>query len=260
MIAGAERNFASAEASALHDAIHAAVGADALDQFARTIWHGFGAGAVSEDDAATLQALIDRRRPLAIGRGGVGARALGKFASRFAPRQSRRLTDQQKQAARERRRSLASSSPMPWGLCNKFSESLRAVLAIIGGEVKYSGNCDLAIDHIGALAGVCRSSVQAAIHEARRLGLIRVTERPQPGRKNLTNVITVISKEWLAWIKRGPAAHRPARIGSKISAVKKNLRRAANFLSPTNNIFEKKNGEKEVWRGSGPPDTRTRRE
>jgi hypothetical protein len=88
-----------------------------------------------------------------------------------------------------------------------------AVLCIIAGEVKHHGVCDLPIDKIAALAGVCRTTVQTTLHEARRHNHIKITERPQPGRKSLPNVVEVVSAEWRMWLKRGPTAHRP--IGSK---------------------------------------------
>ncbi len=102
-----------------------------------------------------------------------------------------------------------------------FTESESAVLAIIAGEVKHHGTCELPIDQIAALAGVCRTSVQNALHEARRLGLIRIAHRPQRGRKHLPNMVEILSPEWRTWLKRGPTAHRP--IGSKSSAQVKNL-------------------------------------
>jgi len=43
---------------------------------------------------------------------------------------------------------------------------------------------------------------------AARDGLITVLRRPRPGRKNLTNVIRVISAEWSAWLKH--RSHRPS--------------------------------------------------
>jgi hypothetical protein len=50
--------------------------------------------------------------------------------------------------------------------------------------------------------------VPDAFHEARRLGLIKITERPVPGHKNLPNRVEVISPEWLIWIKRRPSPGR----------------------------------------------------
>jgi hypothetical protein len=87
------------------------------------------------------------------------------------------------------------------------------VLCIVAGEVKHHGACDLPVDRIAALAGVCRTTVQTTLHEARRLDHIRITERPQPGRKHLTNMIEVINAEWRAWLKGAPSAH--STIGSK---------------------------------------------
>jgi hypothetical protein len=50
--------------------------------------------------------------------------------------------------------------------------------------------------------------VQTTLHEARLLGHITVTERPRRGEKNLTNIVRICSREWLAWVKRGPSAAR----------------------------------------------------
>jgi hypothetical protein len=72
--------------------------------------------------------------------------------------------------------------------------------------------CDLPIDKIAALTGVCRTTVQTTIHEARRLGHLKITERPIAGKKHLPNVVEIVSAEWRAWIKRAPSAAR--RIGS----------------------------------------------
>ena len=74
-------------------------------------------------------------------------------------------------------------------------EGQRAVLCIVAGEIKHRGLCDLPIDKIAALAGVCRTAVQTTIHEARRLGHIKITERPIPGRKHLPNVVEIASAE-----------------------------------------------------------------
>ena len=132
-------------------------------------------------------------------------------ASRFTPRQRQRSPD--RQASRDRRRRLGGSSVLPDTLRHHYTEGQRAVLCIIAGEIKHHGLCDLPIDKIAALAGVCRTTVQTTLHEARRLGHIRITERPLPGRKNLSNLVQIVSAEWRAWLNRGPSAHRP--IGSK---------------------------------------------
>jgi len=103
---------------------------------------------------------------------------------------------------------LGGSSALPHELRHFYTEGNRAVLCIVVGEIKRRGICDLPIDKIAALAGVCRTSVQNALHEARRLRHIRITDRPQPRRKHLPNIVEIIAPEWLAWIKRSSFATR----------------------------------------------------
>jgi hypothetical protein len=121
-------------------------------------------------------------------------------ANKIIPRQRPRSPDRAK--SRERRRRLGGSSALPDTLRHHFTEGQRAVLCIIMMEIKRRGICDWPIDKIAAQAGACRTMVQTTLHEARRLGLVGITERPMRGQKSLTNLIRIISNEWLAWIKR----------------------------------------------------------
>jgi hypothetical protein len=50
---------------------------------------------------------------------------------------------------------------------------------------------------------VCRSIVKNAIRAAAAMGLLTVQERRREGRKNLPNVVRIVSREWHLWIKRG---------------------------------------------------------
>src|SRR4051812_16680576 len=52
--------------------------------------------------------------------------------------------------------------------------------------------------------------VKNAIREAARLGLLTVQERRREGRRNLPNVVRIVSKEWTIWLARGGRASRPA--------------------------------------------------
>jgi hypothetical protein len=45
--------------------------------------------------------------------------------------------------------------------------------------------------------------VQNAIREAARLGLLTVEERRREGRRNLPNMVRIVSKEWTSWLARG---------------------------------------------------------
>ena len=123
------------------------------------------------------------------------------------------------------------------------------MLCIVGFEIKRCGVCDLPIEKIAALAGVCRTMVQNTIHEARRLGHITIVERPQRGSKSLTNLVRICSPEWRAWLARGPSAARL--IGSKLVKT----------ASTTKIIDLRKEGirnERCHERGQAPPEKSTR--
>src|SRR4051812_24086457 len=104
----------------------------------------------------------------------------------------------------ERRRRLAASGPLPPSLACRFTLGEVATLRIVADEARLKGRCDRSLDEVAARAGVSRSTARNAMRAATRLGLIRITERPQPGRKHLTNIVEIVSAEWWAWIMRGP--------------------------------------------------------
>ena len=85
-----------------------------------------------------------------------------------------------------------------------------AVLRIVVDEHWDRGGCDRSVDEIAARAGVCRRTVQNALRHAERLGLVSITERRVAGRRNLPNIVRVISREWLAWIE-----HHRAKTGAR---------------------------------------------
>jgi hypothetical protein len=240
-----EATLANLVARALYENVNACQTPDQLDAVARLIWERYGAGTVNDDEASYLASCIERRRPLS------RRTSTGKFAtigkmngriSRFLPRQRQRSPD--RRASRDRRRMLGGSSALPDNLRHHYTEGQRSVLCIIAGEIKRHGVCDLPIDKIAALAGVCRTTVQTAMHEARRLHHIKITERPQPGRKSLPNIVEIVSREWLTWIKRGPSAARF--IGSN----------PLNLVSTTKSKDLSKKGlgkESECFNGHGPP-------
>src|SRR3712207_3530506 len=91
---------------------------------------------------------------------------------------------------------------MPPALACKFTVSELAVLRIVGDEVRQHGYCDRCVDEIAARAGVCRRLVQNAVREAARLGLLTVEERRREGRRNLPNIVRIVSREWLTWLSR----------------------------------------------------------
>jgi len=92
---------------------------------------------------------------------------------------------------------------MPPALACKFTTGELAVLRIVGDEVRGQGACGLTLAEIAARAGVCRRMVQSALREAAGLGLITIQERRRQGQVNLPNVVRVVSREWLQWLRIG---------------------------------------------------------
>ncbi len=119
-------------------------------------------------------------------------------------------------ASIERRRSWAAAGRMPPRLAARFTLAEVAVLAVVAAEVARHGACTLTIGHIAALAGVGRSTVKRALRQAHGLNLIRIEERRLTAWRNDTNVIRIVSPEWLSWLRlqrRGEGSNLgPARI------------------------------------------------
>jgi hypothetical protein len=118
-----------------------------------------------------------------------------------------------------RRRHLAASGPLPPSIACKFTVGELAALRIVTDEVRENGHCDRTIAEISARAGVCRTTAQNAIRAAAAMGLLTVQERRREGQKNLPNVVRIVSREWLQWIKRGGQAG--GRLASKSIGFKK---------------------------------------
>src|SRR5436190_16877159 len=197
-----------------------------LDHLSRSIWQGLAAGAVGDDDAQSLAERLHARRSVLRGEIKPVSVPVGR-PSLFAPRRLQRAP--QRPVAIARRRHLAASGPMPPALACKFTVSELAVLRIIGDEVRQHGHCDRCVDEIAARAGVCRRMVQNAIREAARLGLLTIEERRREGRRNLPNVVRIVSKEWASWLARGGRSSRPT--GASLIGCKK--------LRPTDNQDKK---------------------
>src|SRR5215207_9922819 len=176
-----------------------------LDHLSRSIWQGLAAGAVADDDAQALAECLHARRSILRGEIKPVGIPLGR-PSVFPPRRPQRAP--KRPVAIARRRHLAASGPMPPALACKFTVSELAVLRIIGDEVRQHGHCARCVDEIAARAGVCRRMVQNAIREAARLGLLTIEERRRDGRRNLPNVIRIVSKEWTTWLARGGRSSR----------------------------------------------------
>lgn len=159
-----------------------------LDDVLRNVWRAHAAGALTDAEAQQAAELAHARRavtaPLQRSRG-------------------RLLDPARRKAGAMRRRQLAASGPMPPAIALNFTTAELAVMRIVLDEIRAKGRCDRSIAEIAARAGCCRTSAQNAIRAAVTLGLIRVTERRISGRRNLTNVIELVSPELRVWLSKG---------------------------------------------------------
>jgi hypothetical protein len=164
-----------------------------LHSILREVNHRFANGEIPESEHERLSAEIQTR----LGRN--VAYLVDLKSTRSFPRRTRQRSPD-RERSRMRRRMFGSSGIMPGTIGHHFTEGERSALHFIAEAARGTGFCDWPIDKIAAKAGICRTSVQNAIHEARRLGFISVTERPQRGAKSLTNIIEIMSPEWKKWL------------------------------------------------------------
>lgn len=183
-----------------HTAIASARTTAALDDAARLLWRAHAEGHIADADAEALSAAVGARRA-AIARPAAGVR-LGTVAAVRAPRRPPRSPD--RQASLERRRRQAASGAMPPALAAMFTGAELAALAVVAREAQKSGACTWPIDRIAAVAGTSRSVVKRAIRAAEENGLLLRRERRRRGDRSDTNILTVVSREWRAWLARGP--------------------------------------------------------
>jgi hypothetical protein len=185
-----------------------------VEAVARLLWKAHGQGAIGDSDATALaEALEGRRARLKAGRPAT-LPSPSTARRRPAPRSPDR------QASLARRRRVAASGCLPPGIAANFTLGEQSVLAVIAYEVRRSGRCEFCIDKIAALAGTCRTVVQNTLREAKRLGLLTVTERRRRGAKSLTNVCAIISPEWKAWLRIGFRKTHPTDTDSFLSLAK----------------------------------------
>jgi hypothetical protein len=175
---------------------------DQLDHLAKDIYQALAAGTLNDAGAsAALEAVQARRVALR------SVPAPARPSALRPPARPRQPRSPERQRSIERRRRMVGSIALPPPLAVKFTWGEVAALRVIGNEVKRQGFCDLHVDAIAAMAGMRRTTVQNALRQARRHGLITVEERRVPGRrKNLPNIIRITSPEWMTWLRKGPRA------------------------------------------------------
>lgn len=198
-------------AETMRAAITAAHTLAQMDGLSRDLWSAHAGGAVDDTAAQRLAELLHERRMAVRETVAPVGIPLGRV-SLFLPR--RPCTSPDRSASRERRRRLACSGPMPPQLASRFTTGQLAVLKVVGDAVAENGVCGLCIDAIAARAGVCRRLAQGAIRLAEADGLITIQERRRQGRKNETNLVRILSREWQAWLKRGRRSQAPAPVSA----------------------------------------------
>jgi hypothetical protein len=177
-----------------------------LDDLSRAIWQGWGANAVTDDQAQELASLIHARKQVMRGE----IKPVGIPPGRpsiFPPRRVQRAPI--RSVAIARRRHLAASGPLPPSIACKFTVGELAALRIVTDEVREKGHCDCTLGEISARAGIGRTTAQNAMRLAATMGLLTVQERRREGQKNLPNVVRIVSREWQLWIKRGGQRNGP---------------------------------------------------
>jgi hypothetical protein len=190
-------------ADQFHAAAAAARNTATVDEIARLTWRAHAEGQIHDADAeAVSEALQARRRAFAAGQG-FPRRAAQTAASARPRAAATRPRSPDRQASLERRRRQAMSGIVPAKIAASFTVGELAVLSVIGRQCQRGGACVLPIAALAALAGVSRTTVQNALRAAKAQGLLLVRERRIPGRRSLTNVVTVASPEWRDWLKIG---------------------------------------------------------
>jgi hypothetical protein len=160
-----------------------------LPEIRSAMYKAFTAGQITQAEAEELDSLINAKAVVPAPEKPVQRRVGSR------PRSS---------ASMERRRSWAAAGRLPPTLAARFTLAEVAALAVIASEVTKRGSCSLAIGHIAALAGVCATTVKNALRAAHGLGLIRIEERRLTAWRNLPNLVTITSLEWLSWLRIGP--------------------------------------------------------
>src|SRR4051794_39227038 len=186
-----------------------------LPRVSALLWKAFAAGQVSEAEAQALSDLIEARKAIPAAQ---------------KPIQRRLGSRPRSPASMERRRRWAASGALPPALAARFTLAETAVLAVIAAEAVRHGRCTLGIEDIAALAGVGRSTVKRALRAAQGLGLVRIEERRVSAWRSAPNVVTIVSREWGAWLRmrqRGVGSRQePPRIQESKKATSAQRNRA----------------------------------
>lgn len=190
----------------------------ALPAVAAALWKAFAAGHVTEAEAEALSALIEARQASSPQRDrDVPSENIGLEAPQDrvrSPRTGRNGSQPRTDASMERRRRWAASGRMPPAIAARFTLAEQSVLSLVAAETVRRKDCRLSVGGMAAIAGVSETTVRNAIREAVKLGLLTVEERRLTGWRSDTNILRVVSPEWLSWLR---LTRRSPKSGSGLS-------------------------------------------
>jgi AraC-like DNA-binding protein len=177
-------------------AVAAAYSIPMLDNTAKLVWRGLAEGVIDDAAAERLSADVEARRD-----------ALRSKPRQIVPQQlqahPRPCRSPDRARSIRRRRGLAASGAVPGTIAAHFTTGEIAALTVIARQCQRSRSCDWFMDRIAAVAGVSRTTVRNALRQAQALGLISVQERRLTAWRSDSNIIRVVSAEWLAWLGLG---------------------------------------------------------
>ena len=195
-----------------------------LDAFAHAVWQDWSRQALTDDQAQALAETIAARKREVRGidivaqrAPQVAAQAKGQGRPSHFPPRRKAPQSPDRRASIKRRRLLAASGPMPPTLSCQFTTGELAVLRLVADDVRDRRHCSMTMGEAAARAGVGVTTARNAIHAAARLGLVTIQERRRDKRPNLSNIVRIVSREWLTWIERGRKARGPE--GQKTSTL-----------------------------------------
>jgi hypothetical protein len=181
----------------------------AVDEIARLTWRAHAEGQLLDAEAEVIsEALQARRAAFATRRTASPSRQVRVHTTATCRTTAKCQRSPDRQASLERRRRQAMSGVVPAKIAASFTMAELAVLTVVARQVQRTGACTLHVDAIAALAGCSRTTVKNALRQARLLGLVLMKERRIPGLPSLTNVVLIISKEWISWLKLGGGVKR----------------------------------------------------
>lgn len=183
-------------AEQLSEAISVARTTAMLDDTSRLTWRGLAEGLIDDKDAERLSIAIEASRAALQGQGRrpPSKPAFARLRSCTSPDRARSLS---------RRRQLAMSGAVPGTIAVSFTTGEIAALSVIARECQRRGACTWFMDKIAAVAGVSRTTARNALRQAQALGLIMVQERRHRAWRSDSNIIRIVSLEWLAWLRLG---------------------------------------------------------